>query len=93
MKKQVALAALAFIGFGAGFLGQNLVSSGSSYCSSIEDEARQQQKFNGSIGCYPPGVLEVNLSEKVNESSRLRCVCRKIDESGSTLYPVTVSDQ
>lgn len=63
-----------------------------SYCQQIEQDLRDNRSFNGSIGCYPPGVLDANVSDRVEENADLRCVCRIIDRSGIRLFPVAVSN-
>lgn len=67
---------LAVAGFASGLMLSGL-SGGESYCSGVEKEVETNSSFNGSISCYPPGVVEVNQSEKIEEGSDVRCVCIK----------------
>lgn len=59
-----------------------------SKCKKIEDQIRAQQKFNGSLTCYPPGVIEVNISDQVEEQANLDCVCRKVNNGDVHLFPI-----
>lgn len=89
--KYYLLLLLAIAGLLTGFVAGSL-SKGESHCTDIEDEVRQQQNFSGSFACYRPGTFDADLSEKVDNSTDLKCVCRIIDDSGSRLYPVAVSN-
>lgn len=61
------------------------------YCKDIEEQISSQQNFTGTVACYPPGVIEVNLSESVENETQLRCVCRKVNDGVVELFPITVS--
>lgn len=55
------------------------------YCQTVE-EGIQSNMSQGFINCYPPGVLNVNLSQQVEENSQTRCTCRrKIGQSVQTI--------
>lgn len=91
---RVIIAAAAIVGLTIGLIGSFAVndSSDSSYCNSIQQQIKANQSFNGSAACYPPGVIDVNVSDKVDENTDLRCVCRIIDSSGNIqILPVAVS--
>ncbi len=62
-----------------------------SKCQKIENGIKQNQSFNGSIACYPPGSIEVNLSERVENATDLQCVCRKIQDGNIQILPVAKS--
>lgn len=57
-------------------------------CEEIEQQAKEQQQFNGSLTCYPPGVVDVNISEEVEERANLDCVCRKEYKGNVQLFPI-----
>jgi hypothetical protein len=61
------------------------------YCNSVEQQIKSNQSFNGSVACYPPGVIEANVSDDIQNRTDLRCVCRIIDDSGISLYPIVTS--
>lgn len=91
---KMIIATAAVAGLTIGLIGSFAIadSSGSSYCDSIQQQIKANQSFNGSAACYPPGVIDVNISDKVDENTDLRCVCRIIDSSGNTqILPVAVS--
>lgn len=92
--KKLLLTATAIAGLLTGLIVSGIFQAGdndSTYCNSIEQEIKANQTFNGSVACYPPGVLDVNLSQRVEDSADLRCVCRIIDDSGARIYPVAES--
>lgn len=57
-------------------------------CEEIEQQVKEQQQFNGTLACYPPGVIEVNISEEVEERAELDCVCRKEYNGTVQLFPI-----
>lgn len=81
--------------FGAilGFSSAYLNFSQPNQCDSIEQQIKQNQKFNGSLACYPPGVLEVNISDQLEEKAELQCVCRKINNGNIQLFPILSTGQ
>lgn len=91
--KEKYLILIAAVGIALG-LGASLFtqSSGNSYCQSIEQDLQQNRSFNGSIACYPPGMLDANVSERVDKNTEHRCTCRIIDRSGIRLFPIAVSN-
>lgn len=62
------------------------------YCQDIQNEIKENQSFQGSVACYPPGAINVNLSQKVEDNSELKCVCRMIDDSDTGIFPVVRSN-
>ncbi|MFB6241379.1 MAG: hypothetical protein ABEJ36_01080 [Candidatus Nanosalina sp.] len=92
MNEKQFLALMAAAGLFAGFLAFNLTGNGEdTYCQRIEQDIQANQTFNGSVACYPPGVLKVNLSEKVEQNTELRCVCRKSHRGDIQYFPITVT--
>ncbi|MFT4867935.1 MAG: hypothetical protein ACI9LV_000547 [Candidatus Nanohaloarchaea archaeon] len=95
LSKKAALTGLAVLGLIVG-LGVSMVTWGSpgedTYCNSIQNQIKANQSFSGSVACYPPGEMDVNVSDKVGENTEIRCVCRIIDESGVSIFPVAVSN-
>lgn len=65
----------------------------SSYCKSMEQKLVKNQNFTGSLSCYPPGVIDVNLSDKVENNTRLRCVCRNRINEKVHLFPITQAEE
>lgn len=89
--KLFAAAGIAGIILGA-LLAGAVQQNDTTYCQQIEQDIRENRSFNGSIGCYPPGVLDANVSDRVEENADLKCVCRIIDRTGIRLFPVAVSN-
>lgn len=92
MRTELIYTALGIAGILTGFMLAGTVQNDSSYCQSMEQQIEQERNFTGSIGCYPPGVLDVNVSDRVEENAELKCVCRIIDRSGTRLFPIAVSN-
>lgn len=79
----VAIAGIS-IGIGASYFNQPSESIPTK-CEQIEQQAKQQQSFNGTLTCHPPGVVEVNVSEQIGEKTSLDCVCKK-EYNGTVQY-------
>ncbi len=67
------------------------VDSVSGECEALEQEIKANQSFNGSLQCYPPGVIDVNLSEQIDQRTELQCVCRNVYRGEERVFPVTRS--
>lgn len=61
------------------------------YCQTVE-QGIQSNMSQGFINCYPPGILDVNISQQVEQNSDVKCTCRrKIGQSVQTIT-FTTSD-
>jgi hypothetical protein len=60
-------------------------------CEALEQEIRANQSFNGSLQCYPPGVIDVNLSGEIYERTEIQCMCRNVYRGEERVFPVTRS--
>lgn len=67
------------------------VDSVSGECEALEQEIKANQSFNGSLQCYPPGVIDLNLSEQIDQRTELQCVCRNVYRGEERVFPVTRS--
>lgn len=56
------------------------------YCQTVE-EGIQSNMSQGFINCYPPGILNVNISREVEENSDIKCTCRR--KIGSSVQTIT----
>lgn len=95
INKQVVAVLIALAGILTGLALSSAFMSGngeSDYCNSVEQQIKANQTFNGSVACYPPGVMDVNLSEKVSDNTDHRCTCRIIDDSGIRIFPIVESN-
>lgn len=89
MKRTEFLAIIAVLGLSIGLSASYIVQDqSSSKCKKIEQQIKERQRFNGSLTCYPPGVLEVNISDRVEDKANLDCVCRKINDGNIQLFPI-----
>ena len=92
MNKNIVFILIGVIGLIIGLFLSGTGQQGGAYCDSIEQQIQQNRSFNGSAACYPPGVLDVNVSDRIEENANIRCVCRIIDRSGTRIFPVAVSN-
>lgn len=81
--------AVGITGLIAGFMAFQF--TGTDYCEEVEAGVKANATFNGSLSCYPPGVVEVNLSEKVENTSDVRCVCIQSFRGRENIFTVTFS--
>ncbi|MBC5793093.1 MAG: hypothetical protein H8Z69_03575 [Nanohaloarchaea archaeon] len=93
MERSRLVVAVGSVGLLFGLLISVLLVPGSnvSNCQEIENTIQQNQSFNGSIACYPPGSIEVDLSERVENATELECVCRKIEDGNIQILPIAKS--
>jgi hypothetical protein len=91
-KKRLAMVGAAvLLGLGMGFGLSHLQMGGQTYCEGIEKQVRANQTFNGTVDCFEPGVIPVNISEEVENSTELRCVCRHSFNGQVRLLPISES--
>ncbi|PSG99421.1 MAG: hypothetical protein BRC29_04865 [Nanohaloarchaea archaeon SW_7_43_1] len=92
-KRNLIVVGAAILGLLIGLVGSFHLNDepDSRYCDSLQQQIKSNQSFDGSAACYPPGVIDVNISDKVDKNTDLRCVCRIISSSGTRIVPVAVS--
>lgn len=61
-------------------------------CKDIEQQFENNESFTGTMSCYPPGVIDVNLSEDVRQNSDLGCVCRGVWGGDTHIFPISFSN-
>lgn len=96
-RKFLVLMALAgiLVGLGAYQMAQqsNVDPEGKSYCTALGNQLQENGSFNGTVNCYPPGVLNVedNISESVEDNTELQCVCRNTYQGNEHIFAVRKS--
>lgn len=80
-KARIFFMVLAIAGLGIGLLAgsqfQEPVESGENgYCSSIEEEIRQNESITGAVSCSEPGSFEQENVSQVGNLSELACICQ-----------------
>ncbi|MFB6145122.1 MAG: hypothetical protein ABEJ99_01305 [Candidatus Nanohaloarchaea archaeon] len=65
--------------------------TGKTYCQKLEGTIKQNKNFTGSVACFEPGSIDVNLSDQVKNNADLRCVCRTITNGQVHILPITFS--
>lgn len=91
MNRRNLLILIAIVGMSIGIIASYFDSSSESIptkCEEIEQQAKQKQSFNGTLTCYPPGVIDVNISEQVGEKTNLDCVCKKENNGNVQIFPI-----
>ncbi len=91
MKKEAFIVSMAIAGLLTGLVASQALESEPSRCQQIEEEIRSGQNFTGSVACYPPGSMDVNISEEIENRTELECVCRKVNNGDIQLFPITVA--
>ncbi|MFB6204400.1 MAG: hypothetical protein ABEJ75_02010 [Candidatus Nanohaloarchaea archaeon] len=46
------------------------------YYNRVEDRIMQNKTFNGTVDCFSPREINVNVSEKVENAADVRAICR-----------------
>lgn len=80
------------IGFASSSVLDEKPESAQSYCDQVESDVKENQSLNGTLACFEPGLIEVNLSDKVEENSELKCVCRHEYRGTEQLIPISISN-
>jgi hypothetical protein len=62
---------------------------GENKCEKTEKTIKQKSNISGAYACFEPGVIEVNLSERVEENAQLECVCRRSINGNVVLEAIT----
>ena len=88
MNRKKFILIMAALGILVGVSMSYVLQSDSSECKNLQKDIRENQNFTGTISCYPPGVIDVNVSDKVEESSELKCVCQNVNNGNVQTFPV-----
>lgn len=92
-KKIVSFIVVAILGVSVGFaVSTSMNQETQSYCNSIESQVMQERNISGTLACFEPGLIQINQSEKVENNSELRCVCRNEYRGLEQLIPISVSN-
>lgn len=95
-KKIAAIFLSAVLGLSLGLAVSQSMEAGTqneqSYCNSIESQVMEERNISGTLACFEPGLVQVNLSEKVKNNSELRCVCRQEYGDLEQIIPISVSN-
>jgi len=86
--KTLALVLAVTSGIIIGFASSSYLDEGKSKCEKTEETIRQDSNLSGAIACFEPGVISVNLSDRVEEGSELECVCRRSYKGNIQLWAI-----
>lgn len=87
--------ATALVGLLVGFGSSTMIDTSEdkkSYCDRVESQVIEERNMSGTLACFPPGIVEVNLSEEVENNSDLKCVCRHSYNGVVQMIPISVSN-
>ena len=88
MDRKLFLIGAVILGLFLGFSASYLVDSSPGECEKVQDEIRAGQNFTGTVSCYPPGAIEADIPDRVENQTELKCVCRKINDNHIQLFPI-----
>ena len=95
MKDEYFLVIMAVTGLVIGLAAVQLVQNNPTsdqrqYCADVGDRLQNNGSFNGTVNCYPPGVLNVddNVSGGVENSTDVQCVCRNSHEGQERIFTI-----
>ena len=73
----IAVAAGLLVGvLGSSMMTEDKISS----CEKAERAIKNQSNLDGAIACFPPGAIDINQSDRVEQGTELECVCRRSHE-------------
>jgi hypothetical protein len=58
------------------------------HCERTELVIKEESNLSGALACFPPGVIEYDASERIEEGSELECVCRHSLEGNVRLFAI-----
>lgn len=93
MEDRSFLAIMAVVGLVIGAAAFQLTQQDTSqrkYCNQVESDLRSNQSFNGTVACFPPGVLNVDVNESSDVVNRtnLQCVCRRSHNGEEQIFTI-----
>lgn len=92
-RKIISFILLAVLGISVGFaVSTHMSQDQQSYCESIESQVMQEKNISGTLACFEPGIIQVNQSDKIENNSELRCVCRHEYRGFEQLIPISISN-
>lgn len=92
MDSKIIVLTAVILGLLTGFMVATQQVESDNYCESIEQGIRENQSFNGTVDCFKPGVIPVNISEEIDNRTDLKCVCRNSHQGDVQLFPVSFSE-
>lgn len=88
-KKILVFAAAVLLGLSVGAISSaTLDKDTKSQCERAEDAIKNQSDLSGAIACFEPGVVDVNLTEEVEEGAELECVCRRSNNGNVEFWAI-----
>lgn len=92
MNSRVFFVSMIILGIATGLSASYISQTSAGKCEKVQEDIRAGQNFTGTVTCYPPGVLDVNISDQVENSTELKCVCRKINGEEVQIFPILYSN-
>ncbi|MFB6158415.1 MAG: hypothetical protein ABEJ95_02005 [Candidatus Nanohalobium sp.] len=89
MNRKTGLAAVSLIGLIAGVMAAQSLPDRATKCAETEAAIENNSSIRGAVACFPPGVIGVNRTEKVEEKSELECVCRRSWKGNIQIWAVS----
>lgn len=75
-------------GFSLGITASSLSQPRETKCEKTEQTIRENSNLSGALACFPPGVIDYNATEEVEEGAELECVCRRSVNAQVQLFAI-----
>ncbi|MFB6100222.1 MAG: hypothetical protein ABEK16_03015 [Candidatus Nanohalobium sp.] len=69
-----------------------MTESKESRCERTEEALREKANVSGALACFPPGVIDVNLTDRVEQGADLQCVCRQSVNGNVQIFAINRAD-
>lgn len=92
MDRRMLIPIVLAVAFSAGITAAYVSTPSGDKCKDIEQKFENNESFTGTMSCYPPGVIDVDVSKEVEQNSELGCVCRGVWGGEIHVFPISFSD-
>ncbi len=77
MKREKAILIATVSGIFFGLIISSTIKNPQTECEKTEQTIRENSNLSGALACFPPGVIQYNATEEVDQRSELECICRR----------------
>lgn len=92
MDKKLVLMVLVAAAFSLGVTAVYVSTPSGEECDGIAQTYENNESFDGTMSCYPPGVLDVDTSETVEERTSTKCICRGVSNGQIRIFNIAVAN-
>jgi|GEM_PF-2349160 len=91
LNRKTFLVLMMLFGVIVGLFTANALVQDEKECREMEDDIRSEQNFDGTVACHPPGAIDANLSQELEDRTDLKCVCRMTYHDSTRIWPIVTS--